>query len=208
MPGVMGSLGSIFQTAAPVLTGATAGAGLIGNILNSITRSNQVGKLQSAEKQFANLSPEQFTSLVTRSEQPLSQDLLQSVGNAVQADVAGRGLAESPGVFAATETQALAPYKLQEQQMAMQRVLAQLGLPIEYAQSIIQSLGPGADVSKLLALLMKGGGQSAPAGIDPGIIDLIRSTVMPGQEPSTVDFSGASLVPPDFNFDPSLLVGA
>ena len=197
MPEALGSLGSIFGSVAPVLTGATAGAGLVGNILNSITRSNQVGQLQSAEKRFANLTPEQFSSLVTRSEQPLSQNLLESVGNQVQADVASRGLAESPGVFATTESQALAPYEIQEQQMAMQRILTQLGLPIEYANSIIQSLGPSANVAGLLSLLMKGGASPTPQGIDPSIINLIRSTVMPGQDTTSSDVGGTLIPPPD-----------
>ncbi len=142
-----GSIGKIFGI-------GTAGAGIIGNIMNSITRGREVGKLQDAEKKFANLTPEQLSGLVSRAEKPLDQDLLQSVGNLVQADVAGRGLAESPGVFAATETQSLAPYKIEQQKIALQLVMKQLGLPIEYAESIINATGPNADISRILAMLM------------------------------------------------------
>ncbi len=154
MPEIAGALPKILGI-------GSAGAGFIGNIMNAITRGRQVGKLEDAEKKFANLTPEQLSGLVSRAEQPLSQDLLQSVGNTVQADVAGRGLAESPGVFAATETQALAPYKIEQQKMALELVLKQLGLPIEYANAIINATGGGTDMSKLLAMLMnaqKGGG--------------------------------------------------
>src|SRR5260370_24051473 len=112
MPDSAGSIAKIFGI-------GSTGAGIFGNILNSITRGREISNLQSAEKRFAKLTPEQLSGLVSRAEHPLSQDLLQSVGNAVQADVAGRGLAESPGVFAATETQALAPYKIQQQRIAL-----------------------------------------------------------------------------------------
>jgi len=152
---VLGSIGSLFKTAAPALEGATAGAGLFGNILNSITRGRAVGNLESAEKKFAKMTPEQLAGLVSRAEQPLGQDLTQSVGNLVQADVASRGLAESPGVFAATEAQALAPYKLEQQRLALELVMRQLGLPIEYAQAILAGTGGNVDVSKVLALLQQ-----------------------------------------------------
>src|SRR6266481_7893003 len=104
MPDAIASIGGLFKSAAPAITGITAGTGLIGNVLNSIQRGNEVGKLQSAEKKFANLTPEQLSGMVTRAEQPLGNDLLQNVGNLVQADLGTRGLAESPGIFASTET--------------------------------------------------------------------------------------------------------
>jgi hypothetical protein len=187
MPDALGSIGNIFKSAAPAITGITAGTGLVGNILNSITRGQQVSNLQSAEKKFSSLTPEQFSSLVTRSEQPLGQDLIQSVNNSVQADMATRGLSQAPGVFAAEEAQTLAPFKMAQQQQALQQVLAQLGLPIEYAQSIINSLGPNANVSPLLQLLMnKGSGPGTPVTPQnmPSLIKLIQSANMGGQTPS------------------------
>jgi hypothetical protein len=167
MPDVLSSVGGFFEKAAPAIGGATAGAGIFGNILNSITRGKEIGNLQSAEKKFANLTPEQLSGLVTRAEQPLGQDLLQSVGNTVQADLGTRGLSEAPGVFAAGEAQALAPYKLQEQQMALQLVMKQMGLPIEYAQAILQASGGGTDISRILMMLMnanKNGGSGGGGG--------------------------------------------
>lgn len=170
MSDVMSNIGGFFKTAAPAITGASAGAGLFGNILSSITRGKEIGNLQSAEKKFANLSPEALSGLVSRAEQPLGQDLLQSVGNTVQADMASRGLSQAPGVFAAAETQALAPYKIEQQKIALQLVLKQMGLPIEYADAILKASGGNADVSKLLALLMNQG-KSATGGIPTGLTD-------------------------------------
>jgi hypothetical protein len=152
---------------AQILGLGTAGAGLFGNVMNSITRGKEVGNLQSAEKKFTSLTPEQLSGMVTKAEQPLGQDLLQNVGNLVQADVAGRGLAESPGVFAATETQAVAPYQLQQQQMALQLIMKQLGLPIEYATAILSSMGGNANVSPLLQMLMQQNGTSG--GVPPSV---------------------------------------
>lgn len=165
MPEVLGNIGGFFKSAAPAIEGATAGAGLLGNIMNSITRGKQVGKLEDAEKKFASMKPEELAGLVSRAEKPLDQDLLQSVGNLVQADVAGRGLAESPGVFAATESQALAPYKIEQQKMALELVMKQLGLPIEYAKAVIDAVGPNADISKVLAMLMNQNQGSSSGGL-------------------------------------------
>jgi hypothetical protein len=177
---------------APILGIGAAGSGLFGNIMNAITRGKAVGSLEKAEKKFTDLTPEQLSGLVSRAEQPLGQDLTQSVGNLVQADVAGRGLAESPGVFAATEAQALAPYKLQQQQMALQLVLKQLGLPIEYAEAILGATGQNADVSKLLAMVMnaqKGGsGGGSGGGLTEADIAQLSATLgMPTGTPPIVD---------------------
>jgi hypothetical protein len=144
----------------PLIAGGSAGAGLIGNVINSIQRGNEVGKLQSAEKKYTSLTPEQLSGMVTKAEQPLGTDLLQNVGNLVQADMGTRGLSGAPGIFAAEESQTLAPYKIQEQQMALQLIMKQLGLPIEYAQAILQGMGGPANIAPLLQILMK----SNPAG--------------------------------------------
>ena len=176
----------------PLLGLGTAGAGITGNIMNAITRGQQTSKLQSAEKNLANLSPEALSGMVSKATAPLNQNLVSSVGNLVQADVAGRGLAESPGVFAATESQALAPYQQQNQNTALQLVLQKLGLPIEYANAVINSVGPNADVGKILQSLMQmqktpaGGGIPDTSSIPsptPGILAQIQAAQNPA--PST-----------------------
>lgn len=153
MPEALGALPSI-------IGGISAGSGILGNIMNSITRGKAIGSLESAQKKFANLTPEQLAGLVSRAEHPLGQDLIQSVMNTVQADLGQRGLSQAPGIFAAEESQALAPYKLQEQRMAIELVMKQLGLPIEYADAILQATqGGGTDItSALMMLMMKNAG--------------------------------------------------
>jgi hypothetical protein len=192
MSGVLGSLGGIFKTAAPALGGVTAGAGLIGNIINSITRGKQISNLESAENKFANLTPEKLAGLVSRAEQPLDASLVQNITNLTQADMASRGLSQAPGIFAAEESQTLAPYKLQEQQNALQLIMKQMGLPIEYADAILRSVGPNADISRILAMLMNqnnpapggggGGGNQVPntSGIPSSVPDIIISMITGG----------------------------
>jgi hypothetical protein len=193
----MDSLTSAIQGIAPALGIGTAGAGIAGNLMNAITRGQQVSQLQSAEKKLANLTPEQLSGMVAKGTAPLNQNLLQNVGNLVQADVAGRGLAESPGVFAATESQALAPYQQQNQSTALQLVMKKLGLPIEYADAIINAVGPNANVGSILQTLMQMpqksnlGGVPDTSGIPspvPGILDqIIQSGLTSGG-----DFGGGT----------------
>jgi hypothetical protein len=193
MPEALGGISSLFSSIAPVLGGATAGAGLFGNVLNMVERGKETSNLQSAEKKYANLTPQQLSGMVTNAEAPLSQDLLQNVGNLVQADVASRGLAESPGVFASTETQAIAPYQQQQQQLALQLVMKQLGLPIEYAQAVLGSLGGPSNIAPLLQLLMKNGAgptggtpQSVPN--DPTVGNILQQ-IIAAQNPSSPGLS-------------------
>lgn len=198
MPGVMGSLGSVFGGAMPALEGVSLGSGIFGNIMNAITRGKAVGNLESAEKKFSRLTPEQLSGLVTRAEQPLGQDLLNNVGNLVQADMATRGLAEAPGIFASTETTALAPYKLQQQQMALELVMKQLGLPIEYAQAILQGSGGGGDLSQLMLMMLMnqnkggggGGGLTLPEGTSIPKLDDIMFGGLGGGAPDGTTGTG------------------
>lgn len=131
----------------PLITG---GMGLTGNIINGVQQGQQVKQMQNAE----NLSPAALASKVSSATQPLDQSLVNNVQNLVQADVASRGLAESPGTFAATESQALAPFEQQNQQTAMQLILTQLGFP---AQVIAALSGKGANLTSIAQLLSKGG---------------------------------------------------
>lgn len=150
-----------------VLSGGSLGLGEIGNIIQGIQRQRELSTLNNAQKTLANLTPAQLSARVNQATQPLATGLTQAVGNQVQGDVASRGLAESPGIFAATESQALAPYVQQNQQMALQEVMQQLGLPIEYAQAYLQNLGQPTNLAPLMQLLMRQNNPS-PSGTGGG----------------------------------------
>ena len=107
-----------------LLLGGMLGAGEVGNLL-------QTNKANSYTDFLTNLmkNPAQLSTMVNNATQPLSSALVAALNNRVQGDLAQRGLAQAPGIFATSELQALAPYQVQEQQMAQDQVLAALGLP-------------------------------------------------------------------------------
>ena len=196
MSDALAGIGNIFKTAAPALTGVSAAGGLIGNILNSITRGKAIGQLEKAE----NLSPSALAERVRGATQPLNQGLVEAVQNRVQADMASRGLAQAPGVFAAEESQALAPYQQQNQQTALNLILRQLGIPAE----ILQSTGGGSDVtSQLMQLMLRNPTQQNPfnywaaQNAQPNV-----PAATPGIVPPAPDIGGATP-----GLDPAVIAG-
>ena len=187
-------IGEIVGNLLPALQAGAGGAGLLGNVMNMVTQGQQVNKL----KEFENMSPQQLSGLVTSAEKPLSQDLLNSVGNTVQADVASRGLAESPGIFANTETQALAPFQQQQQQMALQLILQKMGLPAE----IIANLTKNANVSSLFQKLGQNSGAGGGTGgaSSPSIQQLV-SLFQPTNAPSDPGLTTPNNFTGDTNVD-------
>jgi hypothetical protein len=122
MPG----LGGLFSGGAlgPLLSGGLLGAGEVGNIIEG-------SKQQSYQNYILNLlkNPQLLAQMAAKIQQPLNNGLIQSVGNQVQGNLASRGLSQAPGIFAATESQALAPFYQQNQSTAMQALIQSLGLP-------------------------------------------------------------------------------
>jgi hypothetical protein len=139
------------QSILPLIGIGTAGAGVVGNILSSI----QQGNVASQAEKNAKLTPAQLGGMVSSATQPLDRSLIETVQNAVQGDVASRGLAESPGIFAATESQALAPFEQANQNTALQLILQKLGLPANTLMALRSGGGGMANLSPLLQMIMK-----------------------------------------------------
>lgn len=139
---------------ANIATIGTTGAGLVGNILNSITRGRAISSLEGINK----LTPEQLASRVSRAAQPLDRALVENIQNQVQADVASRGLAQAPGIFAAEESQALAPAEQANLDRAMQLVLSQWGIPAEILASTTGGSDPTLALMSLMLRNQLGGG--------------------------------------------------
>jgi hypothetical protein len=135
----------------PALQIGTAGSGLVGNIMNSV----QQGNVASQAEKNAKLTPAQLGSQVASATQPLDRNLTNAINNQVQGDMASRGLAEAPGIFAATEGQALAPFQQAEQDRALQLILAKLGLPASTLAALRSGGGGMANLSPLLQMIMK-----------------------------------------------------
>ena len=138
-----------------IISGSTFGAGTIENILQGIQKASYQNRIMALLN-----DPAKLAAMAAKLQQPLNNGLIQSVGNTVQGNLAERGLSQAPGVFAATESQALAPYYQQNQNAALQSVMQLLGLPAG-------SFGQPINTSGSLSMLMKSlqpGQQAQPQG--------------------------------------------
>ncbi len=138
------------------LSGGMAGLGEIGNILADRQRQ----QLLNQEKAWMNMSPQALSAKVAAATAPLSAGLTQGVGNVVQASNAEKGLAQAPGIQAATLAQALAPYAQQNQEQALQLIMRQMGLPAS-AAGLLPS---NTSLTPLLALLQRNFQSSGSSG--------------------------------------------
>lgn len=126
----MDGLGQAFQSFfsnpgdVKLLQTGVAGAGEAGNLIEEKKRMDYQNFVMNLLK-----NPQQLAAMAAKIQQPLNNGLVQSVNNQVQGNLASRGLSQAPGIFAASEGQALAPFVQQNQQTALQAVLQSLGLP-------------------------------------------------------------------------------
>jgi len=135
---MLGSVGSFFggsgsaaSSIAPLAQIGTGVAGTIGNIEGNNTKNSVLQQQMDYTKQLQAMTPTQLASGIQQLQQPLSANLTNSVGNTVQGQLAERGLSQAPGIYGSSLAQALAPYQLQEQQLATNAYLQKLGLPIQ-----------------------------------------------------------------------------
>jgi hypothetical protein len=163
--------------------GAT-GAGLFGNISAERQRSQELSYLK--KQQDAVGDPTKLAAEVAAATQPLNRGLVQSVGNQVEGTLAEQGLAQAPGIQATVLSQSLAPFEQQNQATALQLVLKRLGLPIEYAQALLQNNPQQTNLAPLLALLSKGGMPTGPQPIQNfAPANASWSASLPGQQDAT-----------------------
>jgi hypothetical protein len=188
----LSQLGTLFSSSGgkgitDLLALGTAGAGGIGNILNNRERNQELNYVK--QQQEALQDPAQLAARVKAATQPLDAGLVQSVGNQVSGQLAEQGLAQAPGIQGTVLAQALAPAELQEQQNALQLVLKQLGMPVEYAQTLLAGLPPNVNLAPLLAILQNKGAAGTGPGGQPNIaaiLNLIKSAQGGPQQTSSV----------------------
>lgn len=146
-------------------------AGTVGNIQANAARNKVLSSEMDQMKTLQNLTPAQIASGTQQLEQPLSNNLVNSVGNTVQGELASRGLSQAPGIYASSLAQGLAPYQLQEQQMAQQAFFQKLGLPITARPSPFGPFPNTTNQNQLYQALatkfMGGGGNSG--GVPPTV---------------------------------------
>jgi hypothetical protein len=115
------------KNVAPV---ASIGSSTVGNVLANRSRNQVLQAEIDRMNAYNKMTPAQVSAGVGALEQPLSRDLINSVGNVVQGQMASRGLSQAPGIYTQALAQGLAPYQLQQQQLAQQAFFQKLGLPI------------------------------------------------------------------------------
>lgn len=205
MSDFLGSIGSLFQggnlsktlSAIPVIAGTT------GNIINGVNAAGQTSALEKQQKAISSLSPADLTKMVTSAEAPINQNLVQATNNQVQGDLASRGLAQAPGIFASAESQAIAPIEQQNYNTALQQVLQQLGLPLSYAAQI-QKMMPGQTsvtpaMTLLLQQLAKSGGTTGATGPLTSPLPTNTTPLPPNINTPTPGSGGGTGLTPDWN---------
>lgn len=166
MPDLLTSLGSFFSGAGgKAIQAGSTGVGAIGNVLNMIQSGQQYSKL----KAFENMTPQQLSARVAAGTQPLNAGLTQAVTNSVQGADAERGLATSPGIFNADLAQSLSPYIQQNQNSALQILMAQMGLPAQ-AKSVLNPVTPLANSFSQLFKSFGNNTPATPAPSDPNAL--------------------------------------
>ena len=185
MPEMLGNIGAFFSSGTgrgilDLAKIASAGSGLVGNIMNERMRSQELNKLRSAEATLAD--PTKLSAEVRAATQPLSEGLVQNVSEAVSGNLAERGLSQAPGIQAAELATAVAPYQQQNQQTALQLVLTRLGLPLDYARTILGNLPQNTNLAPLLALLAQ---RNAPGGEGYNVGPLLADIPLTSGAPAT-----------------------
>jgi hypothetical protein len=144
------------STAGTIAGLGSLGAGGFGTLSNIINAMRQAG-LTSEQRNYMNQmmmlanNPTLLAQKAMAYEQPLSQDLLNNVGNKTQAILGERGLSSSPAQAQQITAETLAPYALQQQQTAEQAVLGQESLPISASRGIAY---PKVDASSFWQMLL------------------------------------------------------
>jgi hypothetical protein len=116
---------------------------------------NQANQLQALAS-----NPTAMAARIRAAQQPLSQGLVSDVTNQVQGQMAERGLALSPSIMNQVMGQALGPYQMQEQQLAMQSVMDPYQMAIAALQGAGRLTPPPANTAGLW-------GQFAPGAQTP-----------------------------------------
>lgn len=112
------------------LQAITGVGGLASNIFQGRKQGQMADQSIQHSKDVAALiaNPALMSAKIAALKQPLSQGLVQSVGNTTQAELGERGLGTSPQIATAVESQALAPFEQKSQDQAIQEFLTTLGI--------------------------------------------------------------------------------
>lgn len=175
----------------PYLALGGAGSSLIGNIMANRSRNAVLSAEMAQMSKLSKLTPAQITQGISAIEQPLSGNLIKTLTNNVQGQMAERGLSQAPGIFAQSIASAEAPYAVQEQQLAQDAFFKQLGLPISARPSPFGPYPQTSNTNQLWQALFQrymtpqGPSETPMAGNDPTVANLVAQW-------NTPNFGGGS----------------
>lgn len=183
----------------------TGGAGAISNFINSRKQNSYLNNQLAYQKllmQMAN-NPQLLRDRVAGFQKPLDQGLVSGVGNAVQANLAQRGLGASPSIANDVFAQALAPYQQYNQDLAVQEAFQSLGLPTN--SGAVPQFQQPQDLAMIIKNLLDfKGGAPSPVSLPTGGPNVISpQSNDPSVGPPTDD-QGAignlpGMLPPDLS---------
>jgi len=194
------SIGHIAGKLSPLFSLGAAGAGTVGNVMANRLRNQPLEQQLALQQKYANMTPDQFAQGIQSFLRPMSGALTSSVGNAVQANMGERGLAQAPGIFSETLAQGLAPFQTQLQQQAINAYFQSLGLPVEAAARFLPYPQGGSTASLWQNFFRQlGGPQMQGLTTNPQFPNNtnIGRTPMPGTVPGgSIDLGPGTLTPP------------
>jgi hypothetical protein len=145
------------------LQAGNLGMGLLSNIMGARDQGKERDFLMQRQRYLASLSPQDISQMALSATKPIDEGLRQSIFNSVQGDMAQRGLSQAPGIFAASESQALAPYFEQNYRTALDQVMRQLQMPQELAYPLSGYQRQPTDLGSQLMWMMLRNQQQRPA---------------------------------------------
>jgi hypothetical protein len=162
MSQIFSSIGGLFQNHPKLLPGLMAGSGAIFNTLQMLKKQSLANAQMARYKRLQYLSehPEMMMQEMKKFERPLDQGLVSSLERTTDAHLAEQGLSTAPGIQQEVLAQALAPFKQNQQQMAMQALFKSLGLP----DGVDVNIPGGVDLRGLMAELFGKSASSTPSG--------------------------------------------
>lgn len=170
------------------------GMGEAGNLSLQSQEGQVLTTLVNLLQKYASMTPGQAAQGIQAFQQPMSQALNNQIMNQVQAAVGERGFAGSPGIMGEATAEALAPYGIQEQQLASQNYWNLEQLPIEAAGAI--KFPPLQNLSGLTSYLASGGINGGLAKLITNAISKATSGAIPTADAATVgSVGGSSTVP-------------
>lgn len=154
---LLGSLGNGNPELSAALL-ALLGIGEAGNISQQNKASTYNDALLNLFKQYSKMTPGEAVSGIQSFEQPMEQDMSNTIMKQVQAQMGERGFSGAPGIMGEATAEALAPYEMQQQELGSSNFWNLKNLPL----GVPRPQFPMQDLSGIIAALAGGGGSKKP----------------------------------------------